>query len=50
MYGGATFATQLLELSMIDTHTALQNRLLAALKPDDLMLLLPSLTALEFPT
>jgi len=35
---------------MIDTHTALQNRLLAALKPDDLMLLLPSLTALEFPT
>lgn len=32
---------------MVDTDTALQNRLLAALKPEDLALLLPSLTVHE---
>ena len=34
---------------MIDTQTALQNRLLAALKPEDLALLLPSFTLQDYP-
>lgn len=45
--GGATFHARPVELSMIDRETALQNRLLAALKPDDLSLLLPSFTIHE---